>query len=272
MGATPDSSITMSWFTEGFTTYYQDLLLLRAGMREFPDYVQRINENLRKYWFSPARNATNQEVIERHHIDSATDDIPYTRGAITALWLDWKIRETTHGKASLDDLMFDLVRQVRKRKPALTADRVFGAARKYIDADAIEQLRAYVELGKTIEVPTAALGPCATVELDDIPPFELGIDRDALVSRRVVSGVKPGSAAYQAGLRDGQQVIGTSIYMNDVSKPVKLTIRTEVGAKTIQYYPRGTSSSPVPQYHLSAAALANPDQCTQGIRTGRRVQ
>ena len=68
--------------------------------------------------------------------------------------------------------------------------------------------------------------------MNDIPTFELGIDREALISQHTVSGVKAGSAAFEAGLRDGQQVTRTNIYWNDVSKPVQLTVRTEGGSKT----------------------------------------
>ncbi|PYT27636.1 MAG: hypothetical protein DMG57_17665 [Acidobacteria bacterium] len=263
MGVLPDSSIGMSWFTEGFTTYYQDVLLLRAGLLSFPEYVQHTNENLRKYLLSPARNVTNQEVIERHRVDSASDVIPYSRGATTALWLDSTIRKGTRGKSSLDTLMFDLVRQARRRKPALTAERVFRTAGKYIDAAALQQLREYAELGKTIPVPAAALGPCATLQMNDIPTFELGIDREALISQHTVSGVKAGSAAFEAGLRDGQQVTRTNIYWNDVSKPVQLTVHTEGGSKAVEYYPRGSSLGLIPQYHLSAEASSSPDHCVQ---------
>ena len=106
--------------------------------------------------------------------------------------------------------------------------------------------------------------------MDGIPPFELGFDREALVSQHIVSGVKAGSAAFQAGLRDGQQVTGTSVYSNDVSKPVKLTVRTDDGRKTIEYYPRGPSLGQVPQYHLSAEASTSPSQCLQAIHDGSR--
>lgn len=268
MGALPNSSIAMSWFTEGFTTYYQDVLPLRAGTLTFPKYLEQTNENLRKYMFSPVRNVSNQEVIERHSTDSAIDDLMYARGAVTALWLDRKIREATRGKASLDNVMFDLVQQARGRKPALTGDRVFRTAGKYIDADARQQLRQYVELGKTIQVPASALGPCATLQMDDIPAFELGIDLEMLLSRHIVSGVKPGSAAFQAGLRDGQMVARTSIYWNDVSKPVKLTVVTEKGANKIEYYPLGSSPGPIPQYHLTVEAFTSRNQCVLAIVRG----
>jgi len=74
--------------------------------------------------------------------------------------------------------------------------------------------------------------------------FELGVDREALLSRHIITGVKEDSEACRVGLRDGQQVSGTSIYWNDASKPVKLTV---VG-KTIQYFPRGKTVKSVPQY------------------------
>lgn len=60
MGARPDSSIVMSWFTKGFTTYYQDVLPLRAGTLMFSKYLERTNESLPEYMLSPVRNVSNQ--------------------------------------------------------------------------------------------------------------------------------------------------------------------------------------------------------------------
>ncbi len=263
MGAVPDSSIVLSWFTEGFTTYYQDVLLLRAGMLAFPDYVQRVNDKLRKYLLSPARNVSNQDVIDRHRRDSASDDLPYARGAITALWLDSEIQETTRGKSSLDTVMLELVRQARGTRPPLTAERVFRTAGKYIDSGDLQRLRGYAELGNTVQVPASALGPCAILQMDDIPRFDLGFDREPLLTQHIISGVRVGSAAFQAGLRDGQEVTRTSVYWDDISKPIKLTVRTEGGTKEIEYYPRGPSIGLVPQFHLNAKASTNPSQCVQ---------
>lgn len=135
-------------------------------------------------------------MIERHRTSPATDELPYAPGASTALWLDSKIRAATRGKASLDNVMFGLVHQSRGKRPALTAGPVFLTTGKYSDADARQQLREYVELGKTIQVPAAALGSCTTLEIDDIPAFELGIEPEMLLSQHTASGVKPGSAAF----------------------------------------------------------------------------
>ena len=268
MGALPSSVIAIEWFTEGFTRYYQHIMLLRAGMLAWPEYVERTNEILRKYLLSPARDISNREVVDRHRRDAASDDIPYSRGAVTALWLDATIRSATGGKSSLDNVMFDLVRQARGKRPELTAERVFRAAGKYIGADALRDFATYVETGKTVPIPASALGGCATLQMDDIPPFELGFDREALVTQHVISGVKAGSAAFQAGLRDGQQVTGMSIHFNDVSKPVRLTVHAEGSTRIVEYYPRGQSIGPVPQFHVNDKASSNPRQCVVGIRDG----
>jgi predicted metalloprotease with PDZ domain len=251
----------MAWFTEGFTTYYQDVLLLRARMLSFAQYVDRTNEKIRKYLLSPAKNISNEEIVSRSQTDSAISELPYSRGAITALWLDWQIRERTRGKASLDTVMLDLVRTSRGTNPPLTEDRILRAVGQYVDAGTLQPLRDDVELGKTISIPAAALGPCVTLQRDDIPAFELGFDREALLGQHIVSGLQPESAAFQAGLREGQPVTEMSIYWNDVSKPVKLTVRTENGSKTIEYYPRGPSRGLIPQYHLNVEAPTSQNQC-----------
>jgi hypothetical protein len=75
------------------------------------EYMQRTNDYLRDYFLSPARNLPNTELIERRHHVGVDDDLVYTRGAVTAQWLDWAIRNSTRGKSSLNNVMFDLVRQ-----------------------------------------------------------------------------------------------------------------------------------------------------------------
>src|SRR5258708_10299669 len=82
----------------------------------------------------------------------------------------------------------------------------------YIDSGDLQRLRGYAELGNTVQVPASALGPCAILQMDDIPRFDLGFDREPLLTQHIISGVRVGSAAFQAGLRDGQEVTRTSVY------------------------------------------------------------
>jgi predicted metalloprotease with PDZ domain len=261
-GPLPNEGSVLAWFTEGFTTYYQDLLLLRAGLLTLPEYIRYTNERLRSYFFSSAKNLSNSEMAARHRTDAAAGQMPYIRGSIIALWLDAKIREAGARASTLDTLMFDLAAQARsKTPPRLGDERILGAAKKYLDDSSIRQFREFAELGSTIPIPETALGPCVSSRMESMPAFELGFSRDALERERIIRSVLPDSEAFRAGLREGQQVSRMNIWWNDISKPVKLTVKTADGARAIEYYPRGRSLE-VPQYRLNAAEFEkNPAGC-----------
>jgi predicted metalloprotease with PDZ domain len=116
--------------------------------------------------------------------------------------------------------MLDLFREARRdrdRFPDLTADRVFRAASRYLDSGDLHRFRTYVESGATIDAPHEAFWPCIARDLVEMPSFELGMSRTDLVEKHTVAGLKPGSEAERAGLRDGDTVTGTSVYWNDTS-------------------------------------------------------
>ena len=256
------------WFTEGFTTYYQDLLLWRAGLLSLEGYIQAINRIFRDYSLSPVRNTSMRELIERSRDEQVKGRISYERGAVTALWLDWTIRQNTQAKSSLDTLMFDLFREARRQKnrfPDLTPDRVFKAASRYINPEDLRQLRSYVELGSTIEAPAEVFGPCIIREMVEMPRFELGMNRTELIEKHTVAGLQSESEAQKSGLQEGDAVIGTSVYWNDTSKPVKLTIRRGQATSTVEYYPRGPSLGVVPQYALDKTRYHQVPQSCQAL-------
>ncbi len=253
------------WFTEGFTTYYQDLLLWRAKQISFEQYLESLNHVLRDYFLSPERNLSLNELIERAQKEQLKARVSYWRGAVIALWLDTKISERTLGHASLDTLMFDLYQQARNYHgplPDLTADRVFQAASHYLPLQDLEQLRSYVEQGITVEAPSTVWGPCVRRESVEAPSFELGMERAALLERHTVTGLQTNSEAQRAGLREGDRVVGMSISWDDVSKPVKLAVRRGGDTSTITYFPRGHSVGVMPQYVLDQVRYrADPHGC-----------
>jgi predicted metalloprotease with PDZ domain len=166
---------------------------------------------------------------------------------------------------SLDTLMFDLFREASLQKPPfpdLTPDRVLQAASQYIDPEQMRQLRSYVGMGFTVEAPTDAFGPCVTRLMVDMPSFEVGMNRTELTEKHLVTDLKPGSKAEKSGLKEGDRVIGTSVYWNDTSKPVKLTIRRGNTTSAFEYYPQGRSVGIVPQYAADTDRFqADPQSC-----------
>jgi len=239
----------MYWFTEGFTRYYTDLILFRSGFISLSEYIDHTNEKLRQYELSPARNISNAELTARHESDRSLSDAPGERGMVVAFWLDSHIRQRTKNGASLDSVMLELIKEGRRRGFRLTIDRIIHLAEKYLNRSDQWLLRRYIEDGMTIPVPEFALAPCVHVRTESAFQFELGMDEENLRSKYMVSSVKPDSEAFKAGLRNGQKVIRLSIYWNDTSKPVKLTVRAADGDQTFEYYPRGPSME-IAQCHL----------------------
>jgi len=239
MGVSPPGGGDIEWFHEGFTEYYAQLLVYRAGLMELPAYLENVNRDLRSY------------------PDSTS---PYIRGRILALWLDAQIRKDTNHKSSLDNVMFDMVREADK---PLTLSRILETAGHYLSAEARRQLDQVVNQRSNVPTPNdAALGACSQfrVSVDEVPIFDLGFDYAASKAARRVTSVREDGPAFNAGLRNGQQINGVSVYNNQPDKIAKISIVTDSGPQAIEYYPRKTVK--VPQYHLDQAAYAsNPAGC-----------
>jgi len=108
------------WLFEGFTSYYDDLVLVRAGCVTEAQYV----EMLAKTWNGVLRgNGRTKQSVAQSSFDAWTkyyrqdENAPnaivsyYTKGSLVALALDLTIRDKTRGRRSLDDVMRALWRR-----------------------------------------------------------------------------------------------------------------------------------------------------------------
>jgi predicted metalloprotease with PDZ domain len=273
MGHPPGSGYSISWFFEGFTTYYRALMLYRAGLVTFPYYVAAINEKLREYEVNEGTEISLNQFIRRHSRDhSALNQFDYRRGAVLAIWLDGTIRRENSNRASLDNLMFDLVVQETAyechhdgRSMTLGNERIFRAVSRYIQPTLIKEFRNYVERGGSIRVPETSFGPCVHSYGKADWKFDLGFDSNSTKTKNaIVFGVRPDSEAFKAGLRDGQKLIGSSFEVGYPSKEVRLTVDIESSERLIVYYPRGRRTS-LQQFMLDNASYSsNPEFCVSG--------
>lgn len=159
------------WFTEGFTRFYQDRLLHDAGLISYPEYIERLNFTVARYWTSSDRNSSQKQWLLRRQNGNADSSLPYDRGAVIALWLDQALRTRSHNTYSLDDAMRDL--QLR-RGPGLTSDPLVSALSETLSVDQRNRLHAIVEGGDTVPLPTAIDNGCATLESENyVPRYEI---------------------------------------------------------------------------------------------------
>jgi predicted metalloprotease with PDZ domain len=102
------------WVFEGFTSYYDDLMLLRSGVIDEAAYLKLLAKTISAVHRSTGR--FKQSVAESS-FDAWTryykqdENSPnalvsyYTKGALVALGLDITLRQASQGKYSLDDVM-----------------------------------------------------------------------------------------------------------------------------------------------------------------------
>ncbi len=100
------------WFFEGFTSYYDDLLLHRAGLIDETTYLRLINKTINQVHQTPGREiqtvaqASFDAWVKYYRQDENTPNATvsyYTKGALVALCLDLTLRQEGH--TTLDEVM-----------------------------------------------------------------------------------------------------------------------------------------------------------------------
>lgn len=108
----------MLWIVEGITSYYDDLLLRRAGIHSVADYLEAVAENINRFenqkgkeYMSLSASSFNAW-IKAYMPDENSKNVTvsyYNKGMLVALLLDQLIQESSEGERSLDDVMRTLL-------------------------------------------------------------------------------------------------------------------------------------------------------------------
>lgn len=250
---TRSTSEVAQWFTEGFTVYYAGAIPLRSGLTTYSEYLDYLNGWLRRYQTSPIRGMKEAAWRSMSHFSGEGYTLSYERGAAIALWADAAIRARTQGKSSLDDVMFDLVRQNESGKPApdFTEERVLAAFSPYLSEIERQQLRSMTVDGADVPLPEK-LGGCAVRQSELRAVVDPGFDETASFTAKRVTGVVQDGPAYRAGIRNGQELFRWSIYHEDPSKDAVLGVVVDGTRKMITF-------SPARQMHVEQYRAAIED-------------
>ncbi|MGE0801846.1 MAG: M61 family metallopeptidase [Lautropia sp.] len=120
------------WIFEGFTSYYDDLMLCRTGAIDAVTYLQGLQRSIRSVLAGPGHR---QQSVAESSFDAwikyyrQDENSPnaivsyYVKGSLVALCLDTTIRARTRSRRSLDDVMRLLWQRYGKprRRPAADA-------------------------------------------------------------------------------------------------------------------------------------------------------
>lgn len=236
------------WFSEGNAVYYQALLPWRAGMITTGQYLENLNRHAARYYLNPMRHTPEDEVLPRFWEDTRIRVLPYDRGAMYFAVLDGKVRKASGGRHSIDDLIRTMAAHRRADRP-VTLDTWLDLLREHL-GEAGPAVHRAMMAGELMLPEPDGFGPCFRRVTRRIRAFDMGYDlaahgADSGVGGkgdRIVRGLKPGSEAEKAGVRDGDRILsgGPSDKLQlDVNRTVTLELERAGRKFEVTYLPRG---------------------------------
>ena len=192
--------------------------------------------------------------------DFEAEKLPYRQGFLLALNWNTRISDATEGRRTLDDAMRELLREARSNKSPLTASEIATAIERVGGGDVSREINGVMNRGILVELAPGALPGCATKTTEYLASFDPGFDLDSLGRSKVITGVRSNSAAYMAGLRDGQKVFGIDI-TRDPNVMSKLEVEDRSGRRKIEFYPAAPVSTPIPQLAIVPRFSDRPQDC-----------
>lgn len=250
------------WLSEGFTDYYTHRLLLASGAWTLQQYADALSRQLRGYWQSPARNATAQSIGPRFFSDRDAGKQMYSRGEVLAARWDLALRSS--GRSGLDEVMRRLVLPEGRMPTQPANSRVLDALAPLLGDGPQRDVNEFIVEGKDLPLAPDLLGPCFSLGGVDVPRWILGFDPSSIAARKA-TGVAVGGPAYQAGLREGMELVGWSIFFGEVGKDVLVTAIVDSIKTTMTYRPVDGTRDALPTVTVAADAATDPS-CENWIR------
>ena len=213
---TRENYTPLLWFFEGFTSYYDDLLLRRAGLIDDATYLKLLAKTINLVAQTPGRHvqtvaqASFDAWVKYYRQDENTPNATvsyYTKGALVALCLDLSLRAEGH---SLDKVMRGLWK--RCQAGPMREQDVLDELNAVTGRSWQKELQAWVH--STAELPLARLLEAQGIRIHAEPgnfAQHLGLRHQDANGSVQVKAVLRGSAAEEAGFAAGDEWLGLEV-------------------------------------------------------------
>lgn len=277
------------WIAEGVTSYYDDLLLKRAGLLTEKQYLKALSRQIESLQTTPGRlvrpleQASYDSWIKQYRRDENSPNSTisyYTKGAVVAFLLDAEIRRATGGDQSLDDVMrmgFELYSGATGYTPAEFRALASEIAGKDLSAWFETALETTEELDYEPALEWYGLrfkDPDEKKRNDDgdedeSTPGWLGAETRDVGGRLVITRVERGTPAYGSGVNVGDEILAVGDYrveadewserMKQYSPGDRVEILVARRDRLVRF-PVELGAEPENRWRLEIAPDATPDQ------------
>ncbi|MFT5858792.1 MAG: putative metalloprotease with PDZ domain [Flavobacteriaceae bacterium] len=209
---------SLLWVMEGFTSYYDELLLLRAGYYTEEEYLRKLFGTLNYVEGSvgarvqPVAHASFDAWIKayRPNENSRNTTISYySKGTVIAAMLDAKIIKKYKGKKSLDDFMQHIYAEYyEKKNRGFSEDEFKSELESYLKEDMDEFYADYINGTKMPNYHDFFGDLGLTVNYVGEKKASVGVRLSQSSGKTIISGIRRGSAAEDAGLSVNDEIIG----------------------------------------------------------------
>lgn len=207
------------WVAEGITSYYENVLVLRAGLMRERQFLDLLTNTIKNIQSKPGRQQMSLEEASfdawvkyyRQDENSINSQISYyDKGALVGWLLDLEIRRRSDGSKSLDDVMRYLYREYALKNRNYTPTD-FQRAVETVAGQSLEDFfRRYVRGRDELDYNAAlnAFGLRLNAENPNgmLRPY-LGADIANENGKLIVRRVYAGSPAYEQGLNTGDEIL-----------------------------------------------------------------
>jgi predicted metalloprotease with PDZ domain len=211
------------WVAEGTTSYYEGVLLRRAGLTSDQDILNSKAGSISDLQNRPGRFETSLEEASmdawikyyRQDENSTNNQISYyDKGEIVSMMLDITIRTSSNGTKSLDDVLKYLYDEFYKKNKNFTPADFQKASEMAAGKSLQDFFDKYVAGEGEIDYAGILAGIGLKVEVTQPGKNRgyIGADTAEEAGRLMIRTVTAGTPAYDQGLNTGDQIVAVDGY------------------------------------------------------------
>jgi len=217
------------WVMEGFTSYYDELILRRAGFYSEQEYLDRFKSTLNFVEGTPGNkvqpvtHASFDAWIKayRPNENSRNTNISYySKGGLLAHAIDAMLIEKSKGKKSLDEFMQKLYKEFyEEQNTGMTPLQFKTALEEFLGENMDEFFDKYVNGTETAPFAKYFKPLGLTIEKTEDTRISMGISTKSEDGKLIITSVQSGSPAEKAGLSPNDEIIafnGFRVDYNDL--------------------------------------------------------